>query len=158
MLLNIFRMYLKLNSVRKICFWNMTKKPGILLLQVTHWTCSPLLFHKFGYTRRCGNWRVRIFTTKLTDTFSVRFFSRKRFDNKHMLFSSELHFSRPPINDCDILYCSDTIGRDSICYLKLCQPFARNVVSDWRGLCWLMKRFGMLRQDYKLVLENRQDA
>jgi hypothetical protein len=47
-------------------------------------------------THDCGNWRVRIFTTKLTDTLSVSFFPCKRFDNKHTLFNSEFHFS---IND-----------------------------------------------------------
>jgi hypothetical protein len=40
-------------------------------------TCSSPLFHKFGYTRCCWNWLVRIFTTKLMDTFSVSFFFAK---------------------------------------------------------------------------------
>jgi hypothetical protein len=59
----------------------------------THWTCGPPLFHKLGYTRFCGNWRVRISTTKLKDTFSVSSFPCKSFDNKDTLFNRELHFS-----------------------------------------------------------------
>jgi hypothetical protein len=44
---------------------------------MSHWIFGPPLFHKLGYTRLCGNWGVRIFTTKLTDTFSVSFFIAK---------------------------------------------------------------------------------
>jgi hypothetical protein len=44
---------------------------------MSHWTFGPPLFHQLGYTRRCGNRWVRIFTTKLTDTFSVSFFLAK---------------------------------------------------------------------------------
>jgi hypothetical protein len=56
--------------------------------------------------RLCGNWRVRIFTAKLTDTTLWELASQyiydetygyvfpcKSFDNKHTLFNSELHFS-----------------------------------------------------------------
>jgi hypothetical protein len=67
-----------------------------------------ILFHQLGYARLYGNWRVRIFTTKLTDTFSVSLFPCKSFDNKHTLFNSELHFS---INfDCPLTPLTKTIN------------------------------------------------
>jgi hypothetical protein len=66
--------------------------PLWLLLYVTHWTCGPPLFHKHGCTRLWGNWRVGIFITKLTDTFSVIFPCRS-LKNRHTLFNSALHFS-----------------------------------------------------------------
>jgi hypothetical protein len=61
---------------------------GFSLLH-THWTFGPPLLHKLGYTRRRENWRARIFTTKLTDTFFASLFPRKTFDNKHTLFNTE---------------------------------------------------------------------
>jgi hypothetical protein len=98
---------------------------------VSLWTCSPPLFHHFGHTRRCGNWRVTIFTTKLADTFSVLFFSRKRFDNKHTLFSGEFHLSQPSrcTNECDILDSSSKKRRDPV-YLKIREPFVRVVIGQ----------------------------
>jgi hypothetical protein len=88
----------------------------------THWTFGPPLFHKLGYTRHCENWRARIFTTKLTDTFSVSFFPCKRFDNKHTLFNTE-HTSNKTDDATSLQRHNQTTSRpavisanDSFCY------------------------------------------
>jgi hypothetical protein len=65
----------RLNDFRGLICSLALHIPNLFISQ--HNPLRPPLFHRLGYTWRCGNWRVRIFMTKLTDTFSVSFFPCK---------------------------------------------------------------------------------